>query len=311
MTPRQAVIDADAQQARDHAAAIRRAASTITRAASPPAARAQCAQVPDQGVSAIAPSTTTGAIRETSRSAPFRCGEGVLLKDRRHPGRYILVCRRCDGKGCRDCGPIVRQALTTHYTDKITAWMRANGQQQIAMATIHDVAWSALSNRQRYLARKQDVDAFYLCIPAARDRRVVVTTMPEALRSPYQLVDLDQVETELGLQFHAMPADQRRVTSSTDWAMTHKPQVSDTGAASAPGGTPEKRYDQVAGFPSITRAIEEAKRRRYYQGPMDPPEDWTEAHVTRIPTQDELESYCAAIGAYQGRRRDQRESEAA
>jgi hypothetical protein len=309
MTARQAVIDADKQATREAAAAIRRAASTIGR---PPIERPPAipAQVPDQGVSAIAPSTTTGAIRETSRSAPFRCGEGVLLKDRHHPGRYILVCRRCDGKGCHDCGPIVRQALTTHYTDKITAWMRANHQQHIAMATIHDVAWNALANRQRYLARKHDEEAFYLCIPTGSGRRVVVTTMPQALRSPYQLVAVDQVETELGLRFHAMPADQRRVTSSTDWAMTHKPQVNDT-AASGPGGTPEKRYDQVAGFPSITHAIQVAKERRYYQGPMDPPEDWTEAHVTRIPTRDELESYCTAIGAYQGRRRDRQESEAA
>jgi hypothetical protein len=309
MTPRQTAIAADKQAALQQLAAIRHAASTITRAAEdgPPAVRAQA---PDQGLSPIAPETTTGAIGETHRSGPFRCGEGVLLKDRRNPGKYIAASRRCDGKGCHDCGPIVRQALTTHYTDKITAWMRANSQQHIAMATIHDQAWSALSNRQRYLARKHDIDAFYLCIPASGGRRIVVTTIPEALRSPYQPVDLDQVETELGLRFHAMPADTRRVTSSTDWAMTHKPQVTDT-AASAGGSAPVKRYDQVAGFPSITRAIEEAKRRRYYQGPMDPPEDWTEAHVMRISTQGELESYCAAIGAYQGRRRGRRESEAA
>jgi hypothetical protein len=233
-----------------------------------------------------------------------------MLRDDRHPDRYVLVCRRCDGKGCRDCGPIVRQAMIEHYTAKITSWMRANNVDRIPMTVIAEQGWQPLANRQRYLARKHDIDAFYLCIPAASGRRVVVTTMPEALRSPYKLVDLDQVETELGLRFHAMPADQRRVTSSTDWAMTHKPQVSDT-AASGNATPPEKRYDQVAGFPSIARAIEEAKRRRYYQGPMDPPEDWTEAHVMRVPGPLELEAYCTAIGAYHGRRGGRRESEAA
>jgi hypothetical protein len=277
---------------------------------------------PDQGLSAIAPLTTTGAIAETrssersqpsGRSQPFRCGEGVLLRDRRHPGRYIAACRRCDGKGCRDCGPIRRQELIEHYTAVITSWMRVNRQQQVAMAVIADVAWRALANRQRYLARKQDTEVNYLCIPARGGRRVVVTTMPEALRSPYQLVDVDHVEAELGARFHAMPSDQRRVSSSADWVETHKPQASsDAGAgAGGIGGAPEKRYDQVIAFPSITHAVQVAKQRGYYQGVMDPPDDWTEAHAIRIPGQGDLEVYCADIGGYTRGERGQREGQVA
>jgi hypothetical protein len=307
MTPRERAIAADAQEALGQLAAIRRAAGTISR---PPIERppATATGAPDQGLSAIAPETTTGAIAETRRSQPFRCGEGALLKDRRHPGRYVLVCRRCDGKGCRDCGPIRRQALTEHYGAVITAWMRANRAQQIAMTVIADEGWRALANRQRYLARKQDTEVNYLCIPARGGRRVVVTTAPEALRSPYHLVDVDQVEGELGLRFQGMPADQRRVSSSADWAETHKPQAS--GGAGA-GGVAEKRYDLEAAFPSITQAVQVAKDRRYYQGVMDPPDDWTEAHVIRVPSRGDLEVYCADIGGYAPGRRGQREGQAA
>jgi hypothetical protein len=217
----------------------------------------------------------------------------------------VLVCRRCNGKGCADCGPVRRAALTEHYTAMITAWMRANGVETIAMTVIASgVAQTSLLNRQRHLAHRDGLDAKYLSIPAGGGRRAVVTTVPEALRSPYQLVPLDQVEAELGQRFQGMPADQRRVTSSTEWAMSHKPKISDS-PAGAGAGPAEKRYDQLAAYPSVSLAIAVAKERGHYQGPMAPPEaTWTEAHVIRVPSQAELERYLVDIDAGLGGRRE-------